>query len=102
MLEAWGLLSSSVLVASAQEPRFLLTVTMRVLDEARLAGGERAGRRGAWPVDGPCPVLLRGGVERLERLRSGLLSLRARRRLDVLPLLEEVLLEVRSPEVRAE
>ena len=51
-------------------------------------------------MDVPCPVVLRGEVERLERLRSGLLSLWARRLLDVLILVEEVLLEVRPPEVR--
>ena len=51
-------------------------------------------------MDEPCPVVLRGEVERLERLRSGMLSLWARRLLDVLILVEEVLLEVRPPEER--
>ena len=37
--DARGLSSSSVLVASAQASFFLLTLPMRVLDEARLVGG---------------------------------------------------------------
>ena len=40
--DARGLSSSSVLVASAQASFFLLTLPMRVLDEARLEGGVRA------------------------------------------------------------
>ena len=51
-------------------------------------------------MDEPCPVELRGEVERLGRLRSGMLSLWARRLLDVLILLKDVLLEVRPPEER--
>ena len=38
-------------------------------------------------MDEPCPVELRGEVERLGRLRSGMLSLWARRLLVVLILL---------------
>ena len=99
MADVGGLLSSSVLVASAQASFFLLPFRTRVLEEARLEGGVRA-RWGARPMDEPCPVELRGEAERLRRRRSGMLSLWTRRLLDVLILLEDVLLEVRPPEER--
>ena len=42
VVDVLGLSSSSVLVASAQAPFFLLTLPTRVLDDARLVGGVRA------------------------------------------------------------